>query len=208
MQEGEMVIASHVIFGAYGFWLPNDPRGSWSDFVGAWELFRSAGPATKVVTCRSVAAVSHNRAARLVAKEKLKYPQVSFSSAQLQCIANGFGRFATHNGLRILACAIMPEHVHMVISRHRYAVEQAVTLLKGEASRALAEKKLHPLSMFPRRKDRLPSCWARGKWKVFLEDALDVGRAITYVEENPAKEGLARQKWEFVTELNSLAATR
>jgi hypothetical protein len=28
-----MIRASHVIFGAYGFWLPNDPRGSWSTFV-------------------------------------------------------------------------------------------------------------------------------------------------------------------------------
>jgi hypothetical protein len=28
-----MILGYHVIFGAYGFWLPNDPRGSWSDFV-------------------------------------------------------------------------------------------------------------------------------------------------------------------------------
>ncbi len=34
-----MIVAYHSIFCAYGFWLPNDPRGSWSDFVGAWELF-------------------------------------------------------------------------------------------------------------------------------------------------------------------------
>jgi hypothetical protein len=44
-----MILASHVIFSTYGFWLPNDPRGSWSDFVGAWELFRF-GPATKTDT--------------------------------------------------------------------------------------------------------------------------------------------------------------
>ena len=33
-----MVRWYHLIISAYGFWLPNDPRGSWSDFVGAWEL--------------------------------------------------------------------------------------------------------------------------------------------------------------------------
>jgi hypothetical protein len=38
------VLAYHVVFGAYGFWLPNDPRGSWSDFVASWELFRAGGP--------------------------------------------------------------------------------------------------------------------------------------------------------------------
>ena len=43
-----MVLAYHLIFTAYGFWLPNDPRGSWSDFVRAWELFIT-GKATKTV---------------------------------------------------------------------------------------------------------------------------------------------------------------
>ena len=35
-----MVHGYHVIMGMYGFWLPNDPRGSWSAFVAAWELLR------------------------------------------------------------------------------------------------------------------------------------------------------------------------
>ena len=30
-----MVHGYHVILAAYGFWLPNDPRGSWSD-SGSW----------------------------------------------------------------------------------------------------------------------------------------------------------------------------
>ena len=49
-----MLLGFHVILSAYGFWLPNDPRGSWSDFVWAWDLFRY-GPATKVETRSSVA---------------------------------------------------------------------------------------------------------------------------------------------------------
>src|SRR4051812_43899841 len=36
--EKSMIVGYHVIFSTYGFWLPNDPRGSWSDFVGSWEL--------------------------------------------------------------------------------------------------------------------------------------------------------------------------
>ena len=46
-RANEDMIAFHLIISAYGFWLPNDPRGSWSDFVAAWEL-RKFGPATKV----------------------------------------------------------------------------------------------------------------------------------------------------------------
>jgi hypothetical protein len=68
-----MIIGYHVIFSTYGFWLPNDPRGSWSDFVGSWELFRY-GPATKTTQRRSLAYDEHDRARRLAAKKALKYP--------------------------------------------------------------------------------------------------------------------------------------
>ena len=44
-----MVLGYHLIMGTYGIWLPNDPRGSWSDFVGSRELFYF-GPATKTDT--------------------------------------------------------------------------------------------------------------------------------------------------------------
>ena len=41
-----MVHGYHIIMPVYGFWLPNDPRGSWSDTVRKWELTRF-GPPTK-----------------------------------------------------------------------------------------------------------------------------------------------------------------
>jgi hypothetical protein len=41
-----MVLAYHLIVTAYGFCLPINPRGSWSDFVWAWEL-RRFGPAKR-----------------------------------------------------------------------------------------------------------------------------------------------------------------
>src|SRR5882757_6425768 len=56
----QMIIGYHVIFSTYGFWLPNDPRGSWSEFVGSWELFRH-GRATKVAVTRSVAHRRHDQ---------------------------------------------------------------------------------------------------------------------------------------------------
>jgi hypothetical protein len=73
-----MVLASHVIFGAYGFWLPNDPRGSWSEFVGAWDLFRY-GPATKTSERRSVAHRTHDIAGRMAAKKALDRAAVKFN---------------------------------------------------------------------------------------------------------------------------------
>jgi hypothetical protein len=57
-----MILAFHSIFSFRGFWLPNDLRGSGSDYVANWELFRGYGPATKVTTRRSVAHQPHDHA--------------------------------------------------------------------------------------------------------------------------------------------------
>jgi hypothetical protein len=80
-----MVRWYHLIMTAYGFWLPNDPRGSWSDFVGSWEPYKF-GPATKTNEKRSLAHDPHDRAARLAAKQALKYPPVRFDERQRQAI--------------------------------------------------------------------------------------------------------------------------
>ncbi len=191
------VIAYHVIFGAYGFWLPNDPRGSWSDFVGAWELFRAGGTATKTTTRRSVAAAPHDRAARHRVKESLTNPPVVFDGYQALSIAHGFARGIAKSGYRVYACTILPEHVHLVLGRHHYRVEQMVRLLKAAASTQLATDGRHPLAAWPQDDGSLPTPWARDCWKVFLDSAADVVRAIRYVENNPTKEGKRRQRWSF-----------
>ena len=188
------MIASHVIFGAYGFWLPNDERGSWSAFVGAWELFRYGGRATKTNETRSLAARPHDHARRLAAKTLLNRPPVKFSGIQARAIGVGFAEYAARSGLAVLACAILPDHVPMVLGEHRLSPKQLVVQLKGGATRELIKQGLHPFG----RGLRPPKCFARGEWIVYLDKDEDVWRAIRYVEDNPAKEGLPRQRWSFV----------
>jgi REP element-mobilizing transposase RayT len=193
-----MVIASHVIFGAYGFWLPNDPRGSWSTFIGSFDLFLAGNKATKVSTRRSVAAVPHDVARRLATKSSLQRHSVRLTGQQAVVIGRAFGDFAQRNEVSILACAIMPDHVHLVLGRHRYRVEQLASLLKGAASRRLVDSGLHPFQEDDQSQRRIPTCWARGEWKVFLDSTADVKRAIRYVEMNPVRQGMKPQYWSFV----------
>jgi REP element-mobilizing transposase RayT len=191
------VLAYHVIFGAYGFWLPNDPRGSWSDFVGAWELLRAGGSATKTTARQSLAGVEHDAQARCRVKETLKYPPVVFNGLQALSVAHGFKRLAEKSGYALFAFAILPEHVHLVLRRHTYKVEQMVRLLKAEASSKLVEDGRHPLAAW-QEDGSYPTPWARGCWKVFLDSIEDIGRAVRYVEANPVKEGKRPQRWSFV----------
>src|ERR1051326_6325862 len=105
-----MILAFHVIVTAYGFWLPNDPRGSWSTWIRQWELLRF-GPATKVTTRRSLASRAHSLKERLEAKESLMYPPVNFSGLQCREIGRGFADAIESAGYKIWACSIMPEHL-------------------------------------------------------------------------------------------------
>ena len=192
------MVACHVIFGAYGFWLPNDPRGSWSTFVGSWELFRY-GSATKTIEARSLAARPHDRALRLAAKRALPRPAVQFTGEQVLAVARGFARYAERSELGILACAILPDHVHPVVCPQRIAVKKLVIQLKGEATSQLIDEQLHPFAHLPAKNGRPPKCFGRGEWKVYLDTIDDVHRAIQYVEENPEKGGKRQQRWSFVS---------
>ncbi|MBM4092306.1 MAG: hypothetical protein FJ276_23195 [Planctomycetes bacterium] len=199
-----MIHGYHVIMGLYGFWLPNDPRGSWSEFVGAWELLRF-GTTTRTLE-RTTLLTPEEEELRRTAKLSLKYPAVELTGVQALSVGRGFGRFCERSRLTIWACSILPEHVHLVIARHRYKVEQAANLLKGEATRQMIRDEVHPMAAYARDGKRMPRAWARGQWSVFLDTEEAITNAIRYVEENPLKEGKRRQKWPFVTPFGGLDA--
>jgi len=192
------VIAFHVIVTAYGFWLPNDPRGSWSDWVRAFEL-QKYGPATKVDTHRSLANKAHDGQRRRAAKRAMVRKPVRFTGEQALVIAQAFGRRAAASGYPIHACAVMPDHAHLVLGRMRTTIDKTVQLLKGAATDALIQAGLHPFQMVLYSNGRRPTPWARGCWKRFCFSENHVKRSVEYVENNPMKDGLPRQRWSFVT---------
>ncbi|MBX3437777.1 MAG: hypothetical protein KF861_09820 [Planctomycetaceae bacterium] len=185
-----MVIATHVVFGTYGFWLPNDPRGSWSTFVGSRELYRF-GPATKVNETRSLANRPHDQQLRQAAKDSLKFPPVVLTGRQALAIAAGFRQASEESGYLHFACSILPEHVHLVTRQHDRNTMQIVAHLKGRATQHLKDQGLWP--------DVSRPVWSRGCWQVFLKTPADVERAIRYVEQNPIKDGKRAQSWPWIT---------
>src|SRR6476620_1536289 len=112
-----MVLGYHLIVSAYWFWLPNDPRGSWSEIVRSEKLL-VFGEATKVDTHRSVARKPHDRQNRLAAKQALDRPPVIFTGIQARAIARGFGVCIEKTKATVWACAVMPDHAHLVVARH------------------------------------------------------------------------------------------
>lgn len=197
-----MIHGYHVIWGTYGFWLPNDPRGSWSDFVYAWELAKF-GKATKSTERANVDPAQYDTW-RKSARNALKYPPVTLTGNQAREIGNGFKRFIKKSKLAVWAYSILPEHVHFVLGRHHYKMESAANLLKGEATRRLVEVGDHPMAKYRNSKQRLPSMWGEKQWIVFLDSEEAIENAIRYVQDNPIREHLKPQKWTFVTPFTGL----
>lgn len=194
-----MVIASHAIFATYGFWLPNEQRGSWSTEVWAPNLIEF-GPATKTEERRSLARRPFDRAKRAAAREALKYPAVEFTGLQARAVARGFAQIIERLGLIVYACAIMRDHVHIVPERHDLPIEDVVGHLKRAATRELTHEGLHPLAEHRNTRGRVPSPWVEHGWYRFLDNPVEVSGAIDYANDNPVKQGMKKQQWSFVQE--------
>ena len=124
------------------------------------------------------------------------YPEVFFRDDQIAAVAEGFAAQVTTSGYVIHACSILTQHVHLVIRRHHYPIEQVVRLLRQSGTTALLGAGLHPFERAA--KGRLPSVWAQDFWKVFVFTPEEMLAKIAYVEQNPVKEGQSAQRWPFV----------
>jgi hypothetical protein len=187
-----MVRWYHLIMTAYGFWLPNDPRGSWSEFVASWELYKF-GAATKTSEKRSLAHAPHDKAQRLAAKTALKYPPVRFDQRQRALIAEGFAKAVREGGYAIHA------HSHAIVARHERTIERIGQHLKSKATMALTQAGAHPLARFGT-PSGIPTPWSEGVWSVFINDKAQLQAAIAYVQRHPLKEGLSQIAYEFLVD--------
>ena len=155
-----MVRWYHLIMTAYGFWLPNDPRGSWSEFVASWELYKF-GPATKTDERRSLAHDPHDVAARLAAKRALKYPPVRFNEAQRRAIAEGFRQAVEEANYLLHALCIGHDHSHAIVGRHEErSIEMIARHLKSKATMELTRRGIQPLQQYRKNDGSTPTPWA------------------------------------------------
>lgn len=193
-----MVIAYHLIMTTYGFWLPNDPRGSGSKEVRAEHLKRF-GPATHTNSKRSVAHRKHDWNIRVEAKKNLRYPPVLLNGLQAISIARGFQYYIQKSRVLCYACTILPTHVHLVIHRHRLSIERIAILLKGAATAQLLADNRHPFKHL--KLNRLPTPWTRNERNIFLNDPAGIQRSFNYADTNARRAKIWLQRWPFLTPL-------
>ena len=183
-----MVIGHHIMWTAYGCWLPNDPRGSSSDLVRVDDLKHLGnlhrGRKKAQPTSREL------RKFYQAAEDVLEHPRFLFRDDEIIIAANSFHQTIIESGYTCYACAIMLDHVHLVMRRHRDRAETMIEKLQEASKRKLIEARKRPVNH---------PVWGGEGWKVFLYTRADLEGRIKYVQENPIKAGRPEQHWEFVT---------
>jgi REP element-mobilizing transposase RayT len=184
-----LVIAHHLVWTAYGWWLPNDPRGSMSTWIAS-DVIADLGDLhlgrKKMQPCSATIRDFYNQA-----EARLKHELLLFDEKQRIAIASSFEQVVAEQRLTCYACAIMPDHVHMLLRKHRLRAEQMIQCFQ----RASAQD-LHAAGY---RAAEHPVWGGRG-WKVFLESPDEVRRTIGYIRQNPTKMHMPAQPWVFVRE--------
>lgn len=185
-----LVIAYHLIWTAYGWWLPNDPRGSGSRTIRS-DVIADLGE-LHYGRKRVQPAGPEVRRFYEQAAATLRHPLLTFDEAARAEIAAAFADVIEAQRYTCYACAIMPDHVHILIRKHKHLAEDMVAAMK-EASRAALRAACHRPADHP--------TWTEGGgWKVFLDALEEVRRTVGYVRRNPLPIGLPEQHWPFVKE--------
>ena len=187
-----IVIAHHLIWTVYGYWLPNDPRGSSSQTIRN-NIINDLGDLhhgrKKVQPASSEISKFYREAVSVLQHELLLLDKNDVSA-----IAESFTTTIQNERYTCWACAIMPDHIHLLIRKHKHQAEQMI-----ENFQSLSRSRLRDLNL--RKQTHL--LWGGPGWKVFQDHPDDVKRTINYIEQNPIKIGLLPQNWDFVTEYNN-----
>ena len=161
-----MVVAGyHLIWTAYGCWLPNDPRGSTSKEVRNVHLQdlgdlhfgrKRLQPARRVV-----------KAFYEEAQQRLKHKMLDLNDGETVAVATAFASVIKSQRYTCYACAILPDHVHLLIRKHRHQAEEMIDLLQDASCLAVRtcghRESDHPV-------------WTAGGWKGFLTTPADFRR--------------------------------
>jgi len=192
MPAQPIVIAHHIMWTLYGWWLPNDPRGSTSQTV-CCDLIAELGELHQGRKPVQPAGKELRRFYKQ-ASSVLKFPLLSLSEKEFSLVAEAIGQAVSESNYTCYACTVMPDHLHLVIRKHRDLAEEMI-----EKIQVLSRKRLVELGL----RDSAHPTWTLGGWKVYLDHPEEVQRTIHYVEQNPVKRRLPVQNWSWVSKYDN-----
>ena len=187
-----MLIAQYLVLTGYGHWLPNDPRGSMS------HEFRSEEIPT-------LGDIHHGRAVNRPPSEKLRgfyreakplllHKTLWSTDAERQVIGDAIGEVVRRERLTCYAVAVLRDHVHLLIRKHRLRGEEMIRRFKIHTRDLLLAAGLTPLAH---------PVWSEDSCHLYKNTPDEVRICIAYIWDNYAKHRLSPVPVDFVTPYNN-----
>ena len=187
-----VLLASHLVLHGYGHWLSNDPRGSGSTETRKPELRDLGEVHTGRRPQHEQPSKQELRGFYRRAEPLLQFDPLWYRDRERSLLADGLRAALRQHGYTIWACALCANHAHVVARAHRDradAIWHNRAPATAEAIRAAGiAPPDHPV-------------WSHRPYKVYLYTWQDVVDRVAYVEDNPGKERLPQQVWDFVQPL-------
>ena len=184
-----MVLAHHLVLTGYGHWLPNDPRGSMSRRVNLRPLRQMGehhyGRKPVQPTAKEL------REFRQRAKEPLRYCVPWFDEPERAALVRGMAPVVQDQRLTCYACAVLDNHIHILVRRHRLTGQEMLRILKN----VLAEE-LRRAGLFPPEHP----VFSDDSCDIFKNDPESIRTCVAYVNGNFAKHKLPLVIYPFVQE--------
>ena len=185
-----IVIAVHLVFHGYGFWLPNDLRGSGSTEVRKDELRELGDPHFGRKPDRDQPSRDELKEFSQHAEPMLEHELLWFNSKHRQAIGKTFAKVVAQRRYTVYACAILQNHAHACVRTHRDRAEDM-----WHAFAEASQKSLRAFAEVPTNH----SIWSHRPYKVFLYTPDEVITRIDYINGNPKKHHLPPQSWPFIS---------
>jgi REP element-mobilizing transposase RayT len=174
-----MVAGYHLIWTVYGYWLPNDPRGSTSKELRV-EPIAALGEHHFGRKQQQPAARALRQFLQSVS-ETLAHAVRPLDDDDVAMVGAPLGAQVEDSGYVCYACAVMPDHVHILIRRHKDRAEDMIAHLQQKAKASLIESGKRPVNH---------PVWTDGAgWKTFINSRRQFEAEIEYIRRNPLKFG-------------------
>lgn len=128
------------------------------------------------------------------AEKQLAHPVLWWDDAERQALVEAFADAMREEQLTCYACAVLSNHAHLLIRKHRLDADGMVTLFKDVGRRAIHDRRLAPQDH---------PIFSADSCHIFKSDPRSVRTCICYIAENYAKHHLPPIPCDAVTPYNN-----
>jgi hypothetical protein len=175
-------IGYHVVKTTFGTWLPGDVRGYWSrnwargeGFSGMRQFHDEVDP-----LCEEFV------------RGRMKHPEVILTARMVEAVVGAIGHCIARSrgGLKIMAAAIEPTHLHLLIPYSGRDIETTAKWLADQTTKAVHRQTPH-----------LGPVWAKNNWirHIFALEYWE--NALVYIDDHNVRAGRGSRPYSFLCEV-------